>query len=92
MTGDSEVIHLEEKHLIRAVEELHQVAATRTQRQLTVPVDSFLIADQSIKWEAFDSEWLWRCCVNVVVCSQAEKSDLPLSKLICGVSCRKREV
>ena len=39
VTGNSEVIHLDEKRPTRAVEELHQVAATRTERRLFAQVD-----------------------------------------------------
>jgi hypothetical protein len=40
MTGNSEVIHLDQKRPTRAVEELHQIAVTRTERRLYVQVTS----------------------------------------------------
>src|ERR1039457_6158063 len=46
ITRDSEVIHLDEKRPTRAIEELHQVAATRTERRQTVKVDCFRLADE----------------------------------------------
>ena len=39
VTGNSEVIHLDEKRPTRAIEELHQVAATRTERRQPVKLD-----------------------------------------------------
>jgi hypothetical protein len=39
LTGNSEVIHLDEKRPTRAVEESHQVAGTRTERRLFAQVD-----------------------------------------------------
>ena len=44
MTCNSEVIHLDEKRPTRVVEELHQVAATTTERRQTVKVDRFHVA------------------------------------------------
>jgi hypothetical protein len=47
MTSNSEVIHLDEKRPTRAVEELHDVAATRTGRRLLAHVDWSRIGDNS---------------------------------------------
>ena len=45
MTDNSDVIHLDEKRPTRAVEELHQVAATRTERRQPVKLDYLRVAD-----------------------------------------------
>jgi hypothetical protein len=45
--GNSEVIHLDEKRPTRAVEELHQVAATRTERRQPLKLDYFRVADHT---------------------------------------------
>jgi hypothetical protein len=42
-------VQLDGKRPTRAVEELHQVAATRTERRQTVKVDCFRVADLTFK-------------------------------------------
>ena len=46
MTSNSEVIQLDEKRPTRVVEELHQVAATTTERRQPVKLDYFRVADE----------------------------------------------
>jgi hypothetical protein len=45
VTDNSEVIHLDEERPTRAVEELHPVAATRTERRQPVKLDYFRVGD-----------------------------------------------
>jgi hypothetical protein len=48
ITRGSEVIHLDGNRPTRAVEELHEVAATRTERREPVKLDYFRVADDPL--------------------------------------------